>query len=147
MDITPEISENDMITLKINPSLSETASDIASIAGQDRKMPPDLNRRQLSSVVKVKDGQRIILGGLINTTNGINVNKVPLLGDIPVLNYLFKYESKQKTTHELVLVIEPHIISKDKKEVSLSDLGYQGLSNDILKSAKETTAELTKEQN
>lgn len=147
LDITPEISENDMITLKINPSLSETASDIASIAGQDRKMPPDLNRRQLSSVVKVKDGQRIILGGLINTTNGINVNKVPLLGDIPVLNYLFKYESKQKTTHELVLVIEPHIISKDKKEVSLSDLGYQGLSNDILKSAKEATAELTKEQN
>lgn len=147
LDITPEISDDNMITLKINPSLSEAASDIASIPGQDRKMPPDLRRRQLSSVVKVKDGQRIVLGGLINTTNGINVNKVPILGDIPVLNYLFKYENKQKTTQELVMVIQPHIISKDKKEVSLSELGYQGLSNDILKSAKEATAELTKEQN
>lgn len=147
LDITPEISDDNMITLKINPSLSETATNIASIPGQDRRMPPDLNRRQLSSVVKIKDGQRIILGGLINTTNGINVNKVPILGDIPVLNYLFKSESTQKTTHELVLVIEPHIISKDKKEVSLSELGYQGLSNDILKSAKEARTELTKEQN
>lgn len=147
LDITPEISDNDMITLKINPSLSETATDISTIDGQDRKMPPDLNRRQLSSVVKVKDGQRIILGGLINTSTGINVNKVPILGDIPVLNYLFKYENKQKTTQELVVVIEPHIISKDKKEISLSDLGYQGLSNDILKSAKDARDELTKEQN
>lgn len=147
LDITPEISDDNMITLKINPSLSEAASDIASIPGQDRKMPPDLRRRQLSSVVKVKDGQRIVLGGLINTTNGINVNKVPILGDIPVLNYLFKYENKQKTTQELVMVIQPHIISKDKKEVSLSELGYQGLSNDILKSAKEARTELTKEQN
>ena len=54
-------------------------------------MPPDLNRRQLSSVVTVKDGNRIILGGLINTKNSLNENKVPLLGDIPLLGYAFKY--------------------------------------------------------
>ena len=137
LDITPEISDDNMITLKINPSLSETASDIAAIEGVDRTMPPDLRRRQLSSVVTVKDGNRIILGGLINTHDFIDVNKVPILGDIPILNYLFKYENKSKTTQELVIVIEPRIIARDKKSVSLSELGYQGLPDKILLNAKD----------
>lgn len=150
LDITPEISDDDMITLKINPSVSETATDISQIAGQDRTMPPDLRRRQLSSVVTVKDGNRIILGGLINTSNSINVNKVPILGDIPVLNYLFKYENKLKITQELVIVIEPHIVRKGKENLSLSDLGYEGLSESIMINAKKaikvTTTE-TREEN
>lgn len=137
LDITPEISDDNMITLKINPSLSETASDIASIEGVDRTMPPDLRRRQLSSVVTVKDGNRIILGGLINTHDFVDVNKVPILGDIPILNYLFKYENKSKTTQELVIVIEPRIIHKGKKEVSLSELGYKGLPDKILLNTKD----------
>ncbi|MFA5454087.1 MAG: pilus (MSHA type) biogenesis protein MshL [Sulfurimonas sp.] len=150
LDITPEISDDNMITLKINPSLSETVSDISAVEGVDRTMPPDLRRRQLSSVVTVKDGNRIILGGLINTSNVLDMNKVPILGDIPILNYLFKYESKSKMTQELVIVIEPHIIAKGKKELSLSDLGYQGLSDKILLNAKEsinTTKDSIKEEN
>lgn len=137
LDITPEISDDNMITLKINPSLSETASDIAAIEGADRTMPPDLRRRQLSSVVTVKDGNRIILGGLINTHDFVDVNKVPILGDIPLLNYLFKYENKAKMTQELVIVIEPRIIAKGKKDVSLSELGYKGLSDKVLLNATE----------
>ncbi len=137
LDITPEISDDNMITLKINPSLSETASDISAIEGSDRTMPPDLRRRQLSSVVTVKDGNRIILGGLINTHDFVDVNKVPILGDIPILNYLFKYENKSKTTQELVIVIEPRIINKAKKEVSLSELGYKGLPDKILLNTKD----------
>lgn len=137
LDITPEISGDNTITLKINPSLSETASDISLVEAVDRTMPPDLRRRQLSSVVTVKDGNRIILGGLINTSNHMNTNKVPILGDIPILNYLFKYEDKQKIVQELVIVIQPHIIRKDKKDLSLSDLGYQGLSEKILLNAKD----------
>jgi general secretion pathway protein D len=137
LDITPEISDDNMITLKINPSLSETTTDISSVSGIDRTMPPDLRRRQLSSVVTVKDGNRIILGGLINTSNSINVNKVPILGDIPLLNYLFKYENKQKITQELVIIIEPRIVFNGKNDLSLADLGYQGLSDKVLVNAKD----------
>ncbi|MCK9454819.1 MAG: pilus (MSHA type) biogenesis protein MshL [Sulfurimonas sp.] len=136
LDITPEISDDDMITLKVNPSLSETASDISLVDSSDRTMPPDLRRRQLSSVVTVRNGNRIILGGLISTSNNINMNKVPILGDIPILNYLFKYEDRQKITQELVIVIEPHIVRKNDKKLSLSDLGYEGLSEDVLLNAK-----------
>lgn len=132
LTITPEISDDNTITLKINPSLSETTSDIASEDNSKRDMPPDLNRRQLSSVVTVKDGNRIILGGLINTRNTINSNKVPLLGDIPVISYLFKYEEKVKQVEELVIIIEPHIIHKERNDVSLADLGYEGMTDDML---------------
>ncbi|WP_297439632.1 pilus (MSHA type) biogenesis protein MshL [Sulfurimonas sp.] len=137
LTITPEISDDNTITLKINPSLSETTTDISQTVNTGREMPPDLNRRQLSSVVTVKDGNRIILGGLINTKNSTQSNKVPLLGDIPVISYLFKYEEAVKETQELVIIIEPHIIHKEKNSVSLSELGYKGLSNDLI------TAELS----
>ena len=132
LDITPEISDDKTITLKINPSLSETTTDISG-DNSDRKMPPDLRRRQLSSVVTVKDGNRIILGGLINTRNTENTNKVPLLGDIPILGYAFKYEEKVKSTEELIIIIQPHIIDKESSNISLKDLGYKGLNDSILK--------------
>ena len=132
LTITPEISDDKSITLKINPSLSETTTDIANTDNSQRKMPPDLQRRQLSSVVTVKDGNRVILGGLINTKNTNKSNKVPILGDIPVISYLFKYEEKIKTVQELVIIIEPHIIDKEINTVSLSELGYEGLSDKLL---------------
>lgn len=131
LDITPEIADDKSITLKINPSLSETSKDISQEKTENRVMPPDLNRRQLSSVVTVKDGNRIILGGLINSRNTVKSNKVPLLGDIPGLNYLFKYESKSKQIQELVIVIEPHIIDRENNDLSLSDLGYEGITDAV----------------
>jgi general secretion pathway protein D len=132
LTITPEIADDKTITLKINPSLSETTTNMATEPNTGRDMPPDLTRRQLSSVVTVKDGNRIILGGLINTRNSKDSSKVPILGDIPILSYLFKYEEDIKETQELVIIIEPHIIHKEKNSVSLSDLGYEGMSNDLL---------------
>ncbi|MDY0120356.1 MAG: pilus (MSHA type) biogenesis protein MshL [Sulfurimonas sp.] len=132
LSITPEIADDKTITLIINPSLSETATEMTQENAAGRTMPPDLNRRQLSSVVTVKDGNRIILGGLINTKNSQQENKVPLLGDIPGLSYLFSYEEEIKQTEELVIVIEPHIIQKENNKLSLSDLGYEGISNTFL---------------
>jgi general secretion pathway protein D len=127
LDITPEISSDGTITLRINPSISETASTIDS-NNAERTMPPDLTRRQMSSVIRVQDGNRVILGGLINTKNIQDNNKVPLLGDVPWLGYLFKREGMSKRTEEIVIIIEPHIVKKDGSNVGLSDLGYSRLS-------------------
>jgi general secretion pathway protein D len=136
LDITPEISQDGSITLRINPSVSDVVGNLASDNSQ-RRMPPDLSRRQISSVVTVKDGTRIILGGLINRKSSSTTTKVPLLGDIPVLGYLFKQEGVTEKVEELVVIIEPHIVKKDGSNVGLSDLGYSRLSgameNDALK--------------
>lgn len=126
LDITPEIDTNGMITLKINPSISDTVNNVQS-DGTVRSIPPDLVRRQIASVIKVSDGQHAILGGLISSKTGFQVNKVPLLGDLPLLEYAFKSEEKINTVEELVLIITPHIV-KNSKSVSLKDLGYTKLN-------------------
>lgn len=122
LDITPEIDSNGIITLKINPSISDTVEAVQSDTGV-RTIPPDLIRRQIASVIKVKDGEHAILGGLISSKSGIQINKVPLLGDLPLLEYAFKNEKKINTIEELVLIITPHVV-KNSKSVSLKDLGY-----------------------
>jgi len=132
LDITPEIGENDTITLKINPSLSQTRVPIVSdpdVQAQ-RTMPPDLDRRQLSAVVTVKDGNRIILGGLIGSRENFITNKVPLLGDIPGLGYFFKYEEKIRNVEELIIVIEPHIIKPEGNTLTITDLGYTSMTKE-----------------
>ena len=126
LDITPEIDANGMITLKINPSISDTVKNVQSEAGT-RSIPPDLIRRQIASVIKVKDGQHAILGGLISSKKGTTESKLPLLGDIPVLGQMFKRQEDINTVEELVLIITPHIV-KNEKSVSLKDLGYQKLN-------------------
>ncbi len=126
LDITPEIDANGMITLKINPSISDTIEDVSS-SGSARDIPPDLIRRQIASVIKVKDGEHAILGGLIFSRTGTKINKVPLLGDLPLLEYAFKHEEKINKVEELVMIITPHII-KNPKSVTLKDLGYTKLN-------------------
>lgn len=126
LDITPEIDDNGMITLKINPSISDTINTTISSDGK-RTMPPDLVRRQLASVIKVKNGEHAILGGLISTKEGVESNKVPILGDIPILSYAFKRDKNIKTTEELVLIITPHIVETPKDEL-MKDLGYTHLN-------------------
>lgn len=130
LDITPEISKDGSITLRVNPSISDTVGTI-STDNQNRSMPPDLSRRQISSVITVKDGGRVILGGLINTKKTNNSNKVPLLGDIPFVGNLFKSETVSKQVEEIVIIIEPHIVKKDADRLSLSDLNYGRIGNVI----------------
>ena len=127
LDITPEISENGLITLKINPSISDTLDTISRDTAGARNIPPDLSRKQISSVVTLQDGEHVILGGLISSKTGTKISKVPLLGDLPLLEHLFKREVKIDKVDELVLILTPHIIKK-KSELSLEDLGYKKLN-------------------
>ncbi|MEA3492595.1 MAG: secretin N-terminal domain-containing protein [Campylobacterota bacterium] len=123
LDITPEIDHKGFITLKINPSITNTLEPISSQATA-RDIPPDMIKRQLSSVIKVKDGHHAILGGLITSETGTKINKVPLLGDLPLFEYAFKHEEKIEKVIELVIIVTPHVIN-NSKDVSLRDLGYK----------------------
>jgi len=129
LDITPEIAEDGSIALKINPSISDTIDTVSRDNSGARNIPPDLSRKQISSVVTLQDGQHVILGGLISSKTGTKVSKVPLLGDLPLLEYLFKREVRVDSVDELVLIITPHIIKRDT-ELSLENFGYKKLSYD-----------------
>lgn len=110
LDITPQISDDGTIMMRINPSITSCKDIGCGSAKNDigvRLMPPDMLKKQLSSVVRVKEGERIILGGLIHNATGETQTKVPLLGDIPLLGRLFKQTSTIKTTQELLIIITP----------------------------------------
>ncbi len=124
LDITPEIDNRGMITLKINPSITETDGPVGK-AGS-RTMPPDLVRRQISTVIKVRDGQHAILGGLISTAESSVDSGVPLISKIPLIGEAFKRTRKIKRTEELVVIITPKITGR-KRGLSLKSLGYRSI--------------------
>ena len=130
LDITPEIAADGTITLKINPSVSDTINPVNN-ENENRTMPPDLERRQMASVVTVKDGSHVILGGLITDRVNNETHKVPLLGDIPLLGNAFKYEEQTNEKIELVIIVTPHLV-KAKNLMTLKDLGYDRLSDSNL---------------
>ncbi|PAF42385.1 hypothetical protein BJI48_07020 [Helicobacter sp. 11S02596-1] len=120
LDVTPSISKGYVI-LKINPSITK-AKD-AAIENQPNalKSPPNLSTNQLSSIVKLQDNQKVILGGLIHKTQSIVEKKLPILGYIPLLKYFFSYKKDLKQTQEIIIVITPKIITPTSFP---SDLGY-----------------------
>ncbi len=124
LDITPQIDNNGYVTLKINPSISDFKFAEDATLKASRTLPPDTVSRRISTVARVKDGDVVILGGLINNTKSNIQNKVWLLGDIPFLGWLFKSEDITDVTTEIVFVLTPRII-KDDKQVSLKDLGFK----------------------
>lgn len=134
LDITPQIMDETNVLLKINPTSSsckikDCPLQQVIIGNSIYSMPPNVLEKQISSVVKAVDGDRIILGGLIQEIANSDTKKLPLLGDIPLLGYLFKQDVDAKELKEMVIIITPHIVKKEKT-LSLKELGY---ANDFSK--------------
>ncbi|MBE0490853.1 MAG: pilus (MSHA type) biogenesis protein MshL [Sulfurospirillum sp.] len=126
LNITPQITDNGEIVLRINPSVSSLKyAEDNQKQTVTRTIAPDTSEKKLSTVVKVKNGNTIILGGLITNRNGVENSKVPLLGDIPLLGQAFRHSQDISSTQELVFVITPRIIgANDNTQVTLKELGY-----------------------
>ncbi len=122
LDITPQISDNGEIILSINPKIS-SFKDPNQLLNSSREMPPDTKDNTLMSVVKLKNNQTLVLGGLITSDNHLEVNGVPVLKEIPLVKYLFSSREKVTDKKELVFVITPHIIDLNAKK-TLKDYGF-----------------------
>lgn len=151
LNILPEISDDNKIMLRINPSISELINiEDKKVKDGYRVVAPDTKQKKLSTVVQVRDGETIVLGGLITDAELFSKNGIPVLQDIPLLGKLFGSKQKSKEKTELVFVITPHVVdfTKDKEEVrkSLEDLGYS-LALDYKEDLKPTaTKNLFKEK-
>lgn len=103
LEITPYVGANGMIVVKIKP-------DFESPVGQlSPNVPPTIEHRSLNSTLEMRDGETIVLGGMIQNTTTVNKTATPLLGDIPILGALFSSTSKSKNKSELMIYITPHI--------------------------------------
>ena len=122
LDITPQISDNGTIILSIEPKLSKFR-DPTQLTNTNRGMPPDTTDNTMLSIVKLKNNQTLVLGGLITDDKSLQVNGVPILKEIPIIKYLFSSRDEVTTKKELVFVITPHIIDA-KHKATLRDLGF-----------------------
>lgn len=133
LDITPQIDDDGYITLRINPSISELKyAEDNQRQLTPRTIAPDTISRRISSVVRAKDQDVIILGGLISSFDRVEHSKLPLLGDIPFLGKLFGATRSTKLNREIVFVLTPQII-ENGSEITLKDLGYQSKTADLIK--------------
>lgn len=140
LNILPEISDNNRIMLRINPSVSELKNPEDALRRVDengnpepRQVAPDTKQKKISSVVWCDSGDTIILGGLIGVNKDKKQNGVPVLRDIPLIGGLFRSTKDQVSTTELVFMITPRIISSSKvpTSTSLKSLGFsKSLAND-----------------
>lgn len=113
LDITPQVTDDGYIMLKINPIVSEldpAGKHVDATTGIPY-LAPDIKIKQLSSVVKVKDGNKVLIGGLIGKSETKNDTSVPGLSSIPLFGEAFKSESKVISNSELIIVIIPHIVN------------------------------------
>ncbi|MGB9934355.1 pilus (MSHA type) biogenesis protein MshL [Thermodesulfovibrio sp. Kuro-1] len=112
--IVPYIDEKGEISLTITPIVSNLiemqSATFGSSGAETTIQLPRVDLRELSTTVKVKDGEIIIIGGMIKKEESFSENKMPLLGDIPVVGELFKSKDKEETNTELVILLQPRII-------------------------------------
>ncbi len=103
MKITPAINASNMVTLKIE-------QEIQDIGDRDPQLGPSWTKRKIKTTVVVKDQQSIVIGGLISDRVSYSESKVPFLGDIPILGYLFKYTKRDKKKTNLLVLLTPYVI-------------------------------------
>lgn len=103
LKVVPQINEGDSVQLKIE-------QEVSNVLGANGAVDVRFAKRQLNTSVIIQDGQMLVLGGLIDERAVESESKVPLLGDIPVLGYLFKSTSTQVEKKNLMVFIKPTII-------------------------------------
>lgn len=107
--VTPTISKDGFITMKIRPEVSSTNSNYTY--GVPATTIPIVQTTQAETSVTVKDGTTIIIGGLITDERTETVNKVPILGDLPLIKHAFRKTDIEIKKQELVIFLTPHIIT------------------------------------
>ncbi len=103
LTVTPTINAEDRITLRVAPE-SSFPTDDSTPAG------PVISTRKAQTTVSIKDGETLVIGGLISDTDSKGVSKVPLLGDIPIIGVFFRNTTTRKQRNELLIFVTPRII-------------------------------------
>ncbi|MFZ1955633.1 MAG: type II secretion system secretin GspD [Desulfobacterales bacterium] len=129
LKVTPQISDNETVRLNIGleVSLLESTTDFK----------PTTLKRTIDTSVLVKDSETVVIGGLIENSPARSENKVPLLGDIPLLGRLFKYETQSRQKTNLLVFLTPRVLKKSS-DASHLDQEKEGRFDPVQKSEIQT---------
>lgn len=118
LDVTPQIDDQGNVMLHVHPSVIDVENEIKEIdlgeSGGVLKLPlAKSSIRESDSVIRAKSGDVVVIGGLMKSQTVDQVSKVPLLGDIPALGYLFRNISQLTQKTELVILLKPTVVGVD----------------------------------
>jgi general secretion pathway protein D len=116
LDIIPLINANHEVTLKIRQTNNSLGSNV-TISGNS---VPTILTQEINTEITVPNKSTVVIGGLISDSKTHDVSSVPLLGDIPVLGYLFKDTTKNKERDELIIMIQPTVIEADQDQITVN---------------------------
>ena len=116
--INPTVDKQGNITAKINAEVSRL--DWTNSVSANGYNMPGLSTRSAQTVVNIPSGMTMAIGGLLNSEDSKIVQKVPLLGDIPILGELFKYHNDSRQKSEIMILLTPRVVN-ERTEVKMSD--------------------------
>ncbi len=117
LDVTPQISVDGEVILHIHPSVSEITDQVKNITvgGQTQQLPLAFSTvRESDSVVRAKNGQVVVIGGLMQNTTADADGGVPGISDVPVVGNLFKQQRKVNSRSELVILLRPIVVDSNR---------------------------------
>ncbi len=117
LKITPQITEGDFVKLDIYQEISSLKQVTENIL---INVGPTTTKRSTKTSVLAKDGQAIVIGGLMQEREEVNVNKIPLLGDIPLLGMVFRNEAISKKKTNLLVFLTPHIVKEPERIAAIT---------------------------
>lgn len=106
LEVTPQITPDDRVRMDLKVSKDAKGVDVATATGTQ----PSIDKREIETQVMVNNGETVVLGGVFEQTKSDSVSKVPLLGDVPLLGYLFRKTTNQNTKRELLIFVTPQIL-------------------------------------
>jgi type IV pilus assembly protein PilQ len=108
LQVTPQITPDDRIIMDLNVKNDSRGQDVNSGFGQI----PSIDTREVTTQVLVQNGETVVLGGVYQQTQSFSVTKVPLLGDLPLLGYLFRTTNAVNNKRELLIFVTPKILGE-----------------------------------
>lgn len=150
LNIVPRINSDRTVTLMIqqdNSSINVGATNLSAVSnnGSVTQIPVDtVNSANIESTIVAKDGLTVAIGGMIRTRKEYDDNKVPWLGDVPVLGFLFKRQVDDDQRTELILLVTPHILTTPEEAEAVSKKRLRSLS--LLPELEENLYSGTKEK-
>jgi type II secretory pathway component GspD/PulD (secretin) len=119
LKVAPQIGDNGHIVLQLEPEVSDVVTennrDSTNGNGDNTNSPlPVVSRRRAKTVISVKDGQTIIIGGLLREQHRVSVEKVPWLGDMPGIGLAFRNVQERKEQQEVVILITAHLVDQNQ---------------------------------
>jgi len=122
LEITPQVLEDELIRLEIKQEISAIEAGVAQTIGTGTSsvpVGPTTTKRSMETTAIAHNGQTLVIGGLVRDNLLLTENKIPLLGDIPLLGWLFKSQTRQSQKLNLLVFLTPHLV---KNEVDMVEL-------------------------